>query len=52
MDVWLDIRDSIRAYIEVHNEGPAEPFRWTESAGVILKSVERAQAFNINELSR
>jgi transposase len=37
------LRDEIRRYIQVHNNWPAKPFRWTKSAESIIERHHRLE---------
>ena len=47
-----ELREEIRRFIEAHNMHAAKPFRWTQSASVILDAVERARKTLRKETSR
>ena len=47
-----ELREEIRRFIEAHNIHAAKPFRWTQSASVILDAVERARETLSKETSR
>lgn len=39
-----ELRNEIKHYIRVHSDESAKPFVWTQTAGKIIKAVERARS--------